>query len=268
MLLGYCRVSTAEQAANNRTSMKEQERIVTGFGMMRGIATYDTAFFKDPGVSGATPVDQRPSGAEMLKMARSGDIICASKLDRMFRDSLDALQVSKKLKKEGVELVLLDMGDQPVTSDGMAKCFFTMAAAFATLERERIAERMMDGRRAKAERGGHIGGPPPYGFQKVGTGRDAMLEPDLEEQDIMRQVLRMSGYKSPSRICRTLQLRGIRPRMGARWQSIQIIRIRAHAKDLWPDLAPHRFKSDAALLRPVPKELTVSPDGAHVTAWM
>ena len=231
MLLTYARVSTAEQASSNRTSMKEQTRVMHGYAMMKGIADFDTAAFTDPGVSGATPVSERPGGKELLATVRTGDTVVASKLDRMFRSAIDALQVAQNFKKRGINLVLLDMGDQPVTSNGMAECFFQMAAAFAQLERVRIAERMEDGRRAKADRGGCIG-HTPYGWTKVGTRHAAMLEPNLEEQGVMMQVLKWSRNHSATDIANMLESSNTMTRSGKPWQAVQIIRMRQHARKL------------------------------------
>ena len=265
MLLGYVRVSTTEQAASNRTSLSEQERVINGFAMMRGIAGFDTTIFKDPGISGATPLEQRPAGKELLDIAKPGDTVCAAKLDRMFRSAIDALKTAEELKKKGIHLVLLDMGDQPVTSNGMAECFFTMAAAFAQLERTRIAERMRDGRNAKADKGGHIGGPPPYGFSKVGKGRDAMLEPNLEEQALMEQVLAWSRYRRPAEIIRMLTRRRLFARNGKPFVEGQIVRIRKHARLLWPNPRDEgRKRSGKSKAPPV---VTHSEDGQHTTIW-
>ena len=41
MLLGYTRVSTLDQAADNRTSLDEQERVIRGIAMVRGVDKMD-----------------------------------------------------------------------------------------------------------------------------------------------------------------------------------------------------------------------------------
>ncbi len=67
------------------------------------------------------------------------------------------------------------MGPDPVTDNGVAKLFFGMLALVAEFERERILERTKDGRRAKAARGGHVGGSAPFGYRVNGSGKDASL---------------------------------------------------------------------------------------------
>ena len=43
MILGYCRVQTQDQAADNRTSLDEQERIIRGVAMIRGVDKMDVS---------------------------------------------------------------------------------------------------------------------------------------------------------------------------------------------------------------------------------
>ena len=85
MLLGYTRVSTLDQAADNRTSLDEQERVIRGIAMVRGVDKMDVTIYSDPGISGAVPLRFRPEGKKLLAEMKAGDTVVASKLDRMFR---------------------------------------------------------------------------------------------------------------------------------------------------------------------------------------
>lgn len=229
MLLGYTRVSTSEQAGDDRTSLTEQERVIRGMAMAMGIGQFDLTIYSDPGVSGSIALADRPEGGKLYADAKKGDTVVASKLDRLFRDALDAQNVYKEFKKRGVHLILYDMGVEPVTKDGMSKFFFTMLSAFADLERTRITERMMDGKAAKKRAGGHIGGDVPYGFKKIGSGRAAKLEPDETEQKIMKLV-GSNLYKRAGGIHRILRSHGYRARSGKVFQIVQIQRLMARAE--------------------------------------
>lgn len=225
MILGYARCSTAEQVLG--TSMAEQERQVRGFAMMRGAHNaYDVLVFTDPGVSGATPLAERPAGRDLLAQAGRDDVVVASKLDRMFRSALDALQVAKGLKAKGIDLVLLDMGNTPVTDGGMAQCFFAMAAAFAELERERIADRMQSGRDAKRRQGGHLGGQAPYGFRVTGTGKAATLEPVEAERRVLEAVADLVRRDMPPyRAAQELTRQGLLTRTQKPFHTAQVQRM-------------------------------------------
>ena len=184
---GYIRVSTAEQAGDDRTSLDTQRRRIEGLASALGL-TLD-GVFSEPGVSGSKPLRERPEGARLWATLKPGDRIIAAKLDRLFRSAADALATAEELKARYVELYLLDMGTEPVTgAGGVARLFFGMLALVAEFERERIAERMTEGKRAKRQRGGHVGGQRPFGYQVAGTGREASLQPVPEEQDAIGRI--------------------------------------------------------------------------------
>lgn len=226
MLFTYERVSTDDQAADGATSIAEQQRKNNALATMRGVASGDIADFVDAGVSGSISLCERPAGKEMLAAVRKGDVIVAAKLDRLFRSALDALNTVKVLQEQGVEIILIDLGMEPVTASGSSKLFFSLLAVFADFERDRIRERMDDGRKAKRARFGFMGGHAPYGYHVEGSGRTAQLVIDDIEQEIIKIVKEMMPqHKKPRRIMRYLASKGYRPRNGKRWQSIQVQRI-------------------------------------------
>jgi DNA invertase Pin-like site-specific DNA recombinase len=226
MILGYCRVSTQEQAGKNTTSLAAQEQVIRGIAMTRGASSFDVQIFSDPGVSGSISLDKRPAGKEMLALAKEGDVICAAKLDRMFRSASDALVTAERMKEIGVKLILFDLGAEPVTDNGMAKCFFTMASAFAELERVRIGERMETGRQQKREKQGHLGGVAPYGYRVVGAKRESKLEAVPEEKSILDEVLELAKKKQSSwKITKALNEKGVRNREGKPFECYQVKRI-------------------------------------------
>lgn len=236
MIFGYTRVSTAEQAADGTTSLEEQERVIRGYAMAKGVAAFGLQVYVDAGVSGSIPLHLRKQGGEMIDQIKPGDTVVASKLDRIFRNSLDALKTYTKFKEQGIHLVLFDMGIEPVTGDSnMAKVIFQVMAAFADHERERIRERIMDGKRAKREKGGFLGGKAPIGWRIVGQGRTAHLEPNDEERDL---VVHLHDYMAqlprPPRLVEIkqyLEREGHRTRKGTpfNWEQTKRMMIKATA---------------------------------------
>jgi DNA invertase Pin-like site-specific DNA recombinase len=184
MILGYCRVSDPSQAGPDKTSMDSQETTIHGFAQMRGHTKFDVQIFRDAGVSGALKFKSRPGGDDLMKLVKPGDTVVASKLDRMFRSSVDALTVAEEFKAAGIHLVLLDLGTEPITGGGIAHFVFTMLAAVANMERERIKERCGEGRKAKRAKGGAIA-HAPFGYRKVGERASATLLRDEREQAII-----------------------------------------------------------------------------------
>jgi len=226
MILGYCRCSTEEQA--DGTTLEEQERKLRGLAQIRGASPYDFAAYVDRGVSGATPLGERPQGARLLADADSGDVVCAAKLDRLFRSASDALSTVEVLQKRGVKVILLDIAAEPVTDNGVAKLFFTILSAVAEFERGRIHERVIDGMKAKRARGGHLGGQAPYGYIVRGSEREATLEVNPQEQEVVALVKDMvQTVQSPWQIARFLNQNGYRTRTGVPFHVTQVKRIAA-----------------------------------------
>lgn len=227
MILGYIRVSTADQAQDDRTSLPEQENVIYGYAMTQGVDRFGVQIYSDAGVSARTPLKNRPKGDQLLRDAQPGDTIIASKMDRIFRSARDALETVDHCKATGIKLVLFDMGIQPVTDEGMSRMFFTMLAAFAEFERARIRERMIQGKAAKVKKGGHIGGPPPYGYRVVGEGRAATLEENPAEQAIINAVrdkVHLQFFSNPV-MARELNAKGLRNREGKPFAPYQVQRI-------------------------------------------
>ena len=69
--------------------------------------------------------------------------VVAAKLDRLFRDAADCLNMSRRWDDAEVGLHLIDMGID--TRSAMGRAFLTMAAGFAELERNLIGERTKAG---------------------------------------------------------------------------------------------------------------------------
>ena len=183
MILGYVRVSSADQANENRSSLQVQQDIIEGFARTRGIDKYGVQIFTDAGVSGAVKLAFRPAGAELLAAMAPGDTVIASKLDRMFRSAGDAIAMFEVFKEKGVNLVLFDISHEPVSS-GVGKLIMTILAAVADMERIRIKERTAEGRKAKKAKGGPVG-KVPFGYRKVGVGHDSTLEVDEREMEAL-----------------------------------------------------------------------------------
>jgi DNA invertase Pin-like site-specific DNA recombinase len=192
MILGYVRVSSADQANENRSSLQVQQDIIEGFARTRGVDKYGVQIFTDAGVSGAVKLAFRPAGAELLAAMAPGDTVIASKLDRMFRSAGDAIAMFEVFKEKGVHLVLFDISHEPVSS-GVGKLIMTILAAVADMERIRIKERTAEGRKAKKAKGGPVG-KAPFGYRKVGVGHDSTLEVNVREQTAL--ALMREAYQS------------------------------------------------------------------------
>lgn len=224
-IYGYCRVSTSEQGADDKTSIETQSKRIMGAALMRG-EMEEPIVFKDIGVSGAVPFEKRPSGSALYAKLRNGDVVIASKLDRLFRSASDALVTAEKWKAAGIGLVLCDIGVDSVMENGVAKLFFSMMASFAEFDKTRLLERTAEGKAGKKARGGFTGGTPVYGTRVEGVGRDAKLVPDFGEQQVLARVKELRGKGLSLRnICRRLEIEGKLSRNGTAFFAPQIVRM-------------------------------------------
>jgi putative DNA-invertase from lambdoid prophage Rac len=223
MIHGYIRVSTAEQARDDRASLFEQERRIRAVATLHGAD--NPPIWRDEDVSGSVPLSDRPAGRRMLAHVARGDVIVASKLDRMFRSARDALNQAEDLHKQGVDIVLMDVSTDPVMSSACGKLFFSMLASFAEFERMRIRERIAEGKTGKLARGGHAGGEAPYGWRIEGAGRLARLVEEPSEQAVIAraQELRASGM-GLNAIARALSEEGLLSRTGTPFVAMQVSR--------------------------------------------
>lgn len=227
MILSYVRCSTREQ--NEGTTIAEQERKNRAVAQLRSADLgYDFLNFADIGVSGTIPLGDRPAGKDLLAMAKRGDTVIGTKLDRLFRSAKDALVTAEAFKKRGIDLILTDLGTEPITQNGVAKIVFGLLAMVAEFERDRMIERLNEGRKAKKAKGGHIAGSAPYGFKVVGRGREAKLEPFEEEIDVARYIRDLSvrrGYGSSVKLTDAVNEMGFRTRLGTEFARVQVRRI-------------------------------------------
>ena len=184
---GYSRVSTVEQA-DEGSSLDSQQTQIIGYAMMKGWTVNEQ--FVERGVSGSTPFADRPEGKRLLTLAGKGDVIITPKLDRAFRSAYDALGVLEELKDRGVGLHMLDLGGD-VVNNGMSKMMFTVLAAFAEGERDRIRERIRDAKRHLASQRIFSGGRRPFGSDIVMDGETPRLVPNPAEMAVIERMRAM-----------------------------------------------------------------------------
>jgi putative DNA-invertase from lambdoid prophage Rac len=222
MILGYCRVSTADQANADRSSMQVQQDIIEGFARTRGVDRFGVQIYTDAGVSGGVRLAKRDAGSQLLKDMAFGDTVIASKLDRMFRSASDAIDMFEEFKQRGVNLVLYDISHEPVSA-GVGKLIMTILAAVADMERIRIKERTAEGRKAAKAKGRAVGNVP-FGYRKVG--QTSELEVDEKEAQaayIMKAMFQ--GKASLPKISAALAEQGFVARSGAPYTPMAIRRV-------------------------------------------
>ncbi|CDR09393.1 recombinase family protein [Streptomyces iranensis] len=136
MLLGYARVSTADQNPDHQIDAHLRH------GVERGDIHIDTA-------SGAKA--SRPKLDLVLQLLRPGDTLKITRLDRLSRSVLHLVTLGANLRERGIGLHVIEQGIDTTTVEGRA--MFGMLSVLAELQRELIVANTMDGLAAARARG-------------------------------------------------------------------------------------------------------------------
>jgi DNA invertase Pin-like site-specific DNA recombinase len=142
MEIGYARVSSDDQ------SLDIQVLQLTKLGCEK--------IFEEK-ISGKSA--DREELNKLLDFAREGDVVHVCKVDRLARNTIDALQIADTLNNKGAGLIAHDLGDLDINSD-IGRVIYTTIAAFAQLERKRILQRCNEGREKAKQNGVHLGRLP------------------------------------------------------------------------------------------------------------
>jgi DNA invertase Pin-like site-specific DNA recombinase len=125
-------------------------------------------------ISGSKGHEERPALTELLNTIKSGDLVIATKRDRLSRDVLNAKLIEREIKSRGGELLTLDAQNRLTAN---------ILDAIAEDERERIAERTRTAL-ADLKRRGLPSGTPELGTQII----DGKLADNLAERAKIERV--------------------------------------------------------------------------------
>lgn len=185
MQIGYARVSTQDQ------NLDLQRDALTRAGCEE--------LFTDT-VSGVKA--ERPALAQVLKFARSGDVLVVWKLDRLGRSLRDLIDIVNTLLAKGVGFKSLTESIDTTTSGG--KLVFHVFGALAEFERDLIRERTHAGLSAARARGKVGGRPHSLSPKKIAQLQALANDPSNSIADILDtlKISRTTYYryrKSPDR---------------------------------------------------------------------
>ncbi|MGO8761133.1 MAG: recombinase family protein [Desulfobaccales bacterium] len=212
--VGYVRVSTEEQAREG-VSLENQGAKIKAYCELNDFVLIEIV--ADEGLSAKNL--NRPGIKKILDMARNKEIeaLVVYKLDRAFRSTIDALEVTKELDNYGIGFHSIN--ERLDTKSPLGKFFFTLIAGIAEMERGMIGERTSDALQRKIEKGEHVG-HIPFGYKVEGT----QLTPFLPEQEVIRlaKELRDRGYTLQA-IAEEFKSRGVKTKRGlVKWYPTSI----------------------------------------------
>lgn len=171
MLIGYMRVSTADQSLDLQRD-----------ALLAADVSPDRIY--EDVCSGKST--ERPGLARALDVARDGDAIVVWKLDRVGRSLPHVVGLVGDLHKRGVGLKVLTGDIDTTTPTG--RLVFGIFATLAEFERDLIHERTMAGLAAARARGRAGGRPRVMTKQKVKAAMALMADRDNAARDVAHQL--------------------------------------------------------------------------------
>lgn len=188
--IGYIRVSTDQQAEDDKYGIESQKQAILLYANNNG---YHIVDWKIDDVSGAS--DNRPALNEIL----NGDVISnppieaviVFKNDRVARDTKLYFYYLYVLEKKNIKL--LSTVEKFNEGDDFANIYRSLLQFVAEQERKNIALRTGRGRSIKAQCGGYSGGRVPYGYS-VDNG---VLVINPEERPIVEFIFRETDKGTP-----------------------------------------------------------------------
>lgn len=148
MKYGYARSSTIDQ---------------NGLAQRAQLEEYGCDYIIEEKRSGNS-VKDRPEFLKLMDKVEPGDAIILTKLDRLARNTVEALEIVQQLEEKGVGIVILNLGGETVnTRSPSGRLIITMLAGIAEFELALIRERQAEGIKRAKERGVYKGRPKTYG---------------------------------------------------------------------------------------------------------
>lgn len=185
----YARVSSEDQA--ERGTIENQIEFGTKYCDLHSLEIFD--WYKDDGITGTLPLEERPEGARLLRDAMAGkfNLLLVYKLDRLGRSARVILNAVHELEQAGVKV--RSMTEPFDTGDPSGRFLLTILAGVADLERETILERLWYGANRVAREGKWLGGIVPYGYRVNDDGflevnEDPLPSVGISEAEVIRRI--------------------------------------------------------------------------------
>jgi site-specific DNA recombinase len=177
-----------------RLTIENQQIVLRQWATTDPLVSSLVGEYWDDGVSGKTPLWERPAGRRLLEDAEAGRLqaLAVVYADRFGRTLLDGLQAVKQLEALGVKLVAVNDGWDARRDD--SPLYFQFRIMFAEEEYRRIRQRCEAGKRRAMDRdGAPPGGPLVFGYRMDAHGR---FVPDPVEAPVVRRIFEMAreGY--------------------------------------------------------------------------
>ena len=221
-VIGYIRVSTAEQASGNKFGAEAQREAIRKYCEEHNLSLIE--WFEDLGVSSAK---EHEDDREAMNQIIYGDVknppvegIVVYKLDRIARDMNLFFYYKMLLQKKDIEII--SVTDETGIFGEFSEVIETFLMFVAQQERKKITLRTLSGRKLKAKRGGYAGGRIPLGYIL----KDGKWVIDEKEAHTVRFIFEANALGETSyRIAKVLRDQNIVSKQGGEFTTRQVINI-------------------------------------------
>ena len=203
-VIGYCRVSSNEQAASG-LGLEDQRLAILAKAAELGVEVL--AVFEDAGKSGGLEPAKRPGLTAALAALKRGDVLVFLNRGRVSRDMADMAALEKAIARKKATLVSCSGEGTGASEDDLGAFVQRRQTDFVNeLYRRQVSvntKRALAAKRAKGEALGNT----PFGFRR---GQDGRLERDEREQAVLALIgeLRRGGMKL-AEVAIELERRGV-----------------------------------------------------------
>lgn len=217
----------ARQSIDKKDSISIESQI--DFCKKEFLGETNFKIYEDRGFSGKNT--ERPKFKKMMEDIKSGNInkVVVYKLDRISRSLLDFANIINTFKKYDVDFI--STTEKFDTGSPIGKAMLYIIMVFAELERETIQKRITDNYYARGKKGMFLGGPTPYGFDKIKTTIDgkktSKLVANPEQSLHVIKIFELYAYTDMSlgQISDYFNERNIMSAQNKYWDSCKISRI-------------------------------------------
>lgn len=223
MIAFYARVSLEEQV--EQYGLASQLHALREHAKAKALVVAAEQVIVDEGYGGA---DLDRPGLERLRAAirqRRITLVLVHDPDRLTRRLAHLAILQEEAEQYGCRYEFVTTPAEP-TPEG--RMFLSLKGVFAEYEREKIKERTLRGRKAKAREGLIVGGICPYGYDHHGkaAGDRGHFTINDDQAAVVRQIFAWAQQGASIRdIAFRLTAEGIRPKKGGRWGRSSVARI-------------------------------------------
>lgn len=190
-IVGYCRVSTANQSTDRQIAELTDYAIKNGHQLVKVFAEQ---------ISGAVKNENRPQLSAMIQYVVSAsdiDKVVVWELSRLGRNTLEVLKTIEILNESKINLHILTANMETLDSRGevnpITRLILTIMAELGAMERKQIRDRMNSGYLHHLAQGGQVG-------RKVGYRKsDDAMKADYNE--VIKCLRKGISIEKTAKIC-------------------------------------------------------------------